>query len=283
MIHTVLSRASAHGCSQLKRQNLRVGGYTKNLFNYPRARAQPGCEVSCMGLNGLASLVCPWFIKASPTVEKAVSCYKVDRLVASLLSFRSVQSSLAVREFCAAGEECYKQGYGQHGRERTLIWCLMSCCRSASELLQLCEVSGPTLGFTMQEFSMVGGYMENLEKPQNCQKWGASGRLHRYGHLLGTIRYFHYCCKLVPKSWTSGSSINPLKVNDLTNTHSLVSLQWPGLSNQRMLFLTENCLQCPKWSPYKGRGAVSMPVCAKKEKQVLTKAYLQPAKTATTQ
>ena len=34
-------------------------------------------------------------------VEKAVSCY---RLVASMFSSRSVQSSLAVREFCAAGE-----------------------------------------------------------------------------------------------------------------------------------------------------------------------------------
>ena len=27
-------------------------------------------------------------------------------------------------------------------------------------------------GFTTQEFSMVGGYTENLEKPQNCQNWG---------------------------------------------------------------------------------------------------------------
>ena len=43
-------RVSAHGCSQLKRQNLRVGGYTENVlkwFNYPHARAHPGCEVSC--------------------------------------------------------------------------------------------------------------------------------------------------------------------------------------------------------------------------------------------
>ena len=49
-IATVLSRASAHGHSQLKCQNLRVGGYTENSlkwFNYPHARAHPGCEVSC--------------------------------------------------------------------------------------------------------------------------------------------------------------------------------------------------------------------------------------------
>ena len=42
----------AHGCSQLKRQNLRVGGYTENSlkwFNYPHARAHPGCKVRCHG------------------------------------------------------------------------------------------------------------------------------------------------------------------------------------------------------------------------------------------
>ena len=31
------------------------------------------------------------------------------------------------------------------------------------------ELSGPTFRFTMQEFSMVGGYTEDLRKPQNCQ------------------------------------------------------------------------------------------------------------------
>ena len=37
---------------------------------------------------------------------------------------------------------------------------------------------------------MVGGYMEKLEKPQKLLKLGG-GRLHGYGHLLGTIRYVH--------------------------------------------------------------------------------------------
>ena len=59
----------------------------------------PNANLAAMGQNRLASLVRQCFIKASPTVEKAVSCYKADRLVASLLSFRSVQSLLAVREF----------------------------------------------------------------------------------------------------------------------------------------------------------------------------------------
>ena len=38
------------------------------------------------------------------TVKKAVTCYKVDLVVASLPSFRSVQ--LSVQKFRAAGEEC---------------------------------------------------------------------------------------------------------------------------------------------------------------------------------
>ena len=27
----------------------------------------------------------------------------------------------------------------------------------------------------MREFGIVGGYMENPEKPQNCQNWGGVG------------------------------------------------------------------------------------------------------------
>ena len=49
----VLSRASAHGLSQLKCQKLGVGGYTEKVlewFNYPRARAYPGCELNCQGV-----------------------------------------------------------------------------------------------------------------------------------------------------------------------------------------------------------------------------------------
>ena len=73
------------------------------------SRADPGCELSCWGApNRLASLLRPCFVEASLTVEKAVSFYKVDRLVTSLPSFCSIQSSLAVREFCAAGEECWE-------------------------------------------------------------------------------------------------------------------------------------------------------------------------------
>jgi len=49
----LLSRASAHGRSQLKCQKLGVGGYTEKVlewFNYLRAKAHPGCEVSSQGV-----------------------------------------------------------------------------------------------------------------------------------------------------------------------------------------------------------------------------------------
>ena len=121
--------------------------------------------LAAMRLNELASSVRPWFIEASPTAEKAVSCYKADQLIALLLSFCSIQSSLAVREFHAAGENAPNEV--TDGCVWTFdAWCCVT--QSASKLLQF---SGPTFRFTTREFSMVGGYTENPEKPQNCQNW----------------------------------------------------------------------------------------------------------------
>ena len=37
-------------------------------------------KLAAMGQNGLASSVCQLFVEASPTVVKAGSCYKADRL-----------------------------------------------------------------------------------------------------------------------------------------------------------------------------------------------------------
>ena len=91
---------------QLKCQNLRVGSYTEKVLKYPAQGPTPDAKLASMKPNRLVSSVCPCFVEASPTVEKAVSCYKADRLVVSLLSFRSVQSSLAVHQFHGAGEEC---------------------------------------------------------------------------------------------------------------------------------------------------------------------------------
>ena len=72
----------------------------------------PDAKLAAMRLNGLVLSVRQLFVDTSPTVEKAALCYKADQLVTSLLSFRNIQSSLAVREFRAAGEKRCKQGHG---------------------------------------------------------------------------------------------------------------------------------------------------------------------------
>ena len=76
-----------------------------NGSTIPEQEPTLDAKLAAMGPNQLASSVRPCFVEASPTVEKAVSCHKVDRLIASLLSFHSVQSSPAVCEFRAAREE----------------------------------------------------------------------------------------------------------------------------------------------------------------------------------
>ena len=60
----------------------------------------PGCKVSWQGVtNPLALSLRPYFVEASPIVEKATSCYKAGSLIASLPMFRSIQLSLSVHEF----------------------------------------------------------------------------------------------------------------------------------------------------------------------------------------
>ena len=76
-------------------------------------RPTPDAKLAAMGLNGLALSVRQLFVDTSPTVEKAALCYKADQLVTSLLSFRNIQSLLAVHEFCAAGEKRCKRGHGR--------------------------------------------------------------------------------------------------------------------------------------------------------------------------
>ena len=63
-----------------------------------------------VALNRLASSLRPCFIEARTTMEKAVTCYKVDL---TLPSFCCIQLSLAVREFCAAGEERCQRSHRQ--------------------------------------------------------------------------------------------------------------------------------------------------------------------------
>ena len=139
----------------------------ENLLKCPHARAHPGCEVSCHGTCIVSSSV---IHQGQP--DSRESCIVLQsgptRSHVAKFSQRSVVAC-SVRISCCRGRTLQT-------RPRTSVCeplmpdvMLPKCIRT---IAQLCEVSGPTLGFTTQEFSIMGGYMENPEKPQNCQKWG---------------------------------------------------------------------------------------------------------------
>ena len=76
MVNTVLSRASTYGHSRLKHQNLRVGGYTENVLNYPQARAHPGCKVSCHGTKSTCIVSSSKIRRGQP--DSGESCIKLQ-------------------------------------------------------------------------------------------------------------------------------------------------------------------------------------------------------------
>ena len=78
--------------------------------------------------------------------------------------------------------------------------------------------------------------------------------------------YLPFCYELALETSAKRSSIKSLWVHDLYHAHSLAILQWSGPSDQWTLLPTENCLQCQKWSPKKGRESLSTPVCVKMER-----------------
>ena len=68
--------------------------------------------------------------------------------------------------------------------------------------LQLCEFSGPTFRFITQEFSMVGGYTQNLKKPENYQNWrvGACSGVGAFSGQYGKIKIpdmAQTCCSII--------------------------------------------------------------------------------------
>ena len=116
-------------------------------------------------------IVASCFVKASPTVEKAVSCYNADRLVASLPSFHSVQSSLAVRKFHAAGKECCERS---HERVCENIWCLMSWQPKRNHSY-VSSVDLPTDSICKN--LVWWAVTREPRKQQNCQNWGVGAYL----------------------------------------------------------------------------------------------------------
>ena len=88
------------------------------------------------------------------------SCIVLESRPTCSLIAKFLQHSVIV---CSTWISCRK---GRTFRSRPCVQTFYAWCRSAqstSERSQLCELSRPTFGFTTQEISMVGGYMENLE------------------------------------------------------------------------------------------------------------------------
>ena len=113
---TILSRASAHGRSQLKLQNLGVGGYTENVlkwFSYPRASAHPGCEVGSHGAESACIIGSSMLRRGQPDSGEGCIMLQSGPTLASLLSICSIQSLPAVRKFRAVREERCEPSHGQ--------------------------------------------------------------------------------------------------------------------------------------------------------------------------
>ena len=53
---------------------------------------------------------------------------------------------------------------------------------------QLCELGGSTYGFNTQEFSIVGGYTENLKNHKTVKIGGGGGTCSgQYGTCMGSV------------------------------------------------------------------------------------------------
>jgi len=114
-------------------------------FNYPRPRAHPGCEVNCQDVPH------HHFMLRGGQPDSGES-----RIVLQSLPTRSLVAKFPLRTRPWTG----------------VCKPLMPDVVASKAQSQLCKLSGSTYGFNTQEFSMVGGYTENLEKPQNCQNSG---------------------------------------------------------------------------------------------------------------
>ena len=95
--------------------------------------------------------------------------------------------------------------------------------------------------------------------------------------------YFDFL-ELALETWANTSLTQSLWVHDPNHTHSLVSFQWSGLSDQRVLHLTECCLyKSRNGAPTRGgEWFLRLFVLTRWEmvQLVPTKAFLQPAKAA---
>jgi len=122
--------------------------------------------------------------RGQPDSGEGCIVLKADKLIASLLSFCMFSHRLQYVNFVLQGKRPWKG---------VCEWTFDAWChgtQSTSEQSQLCKLSRPTFRFTTQEFSIVGSYTENPEKPQTWLSKLGGGRLPgTYGKTVVTCSF----------------------------------------------------------------------------------------------
>ena len=201
---------------------LKVDSYTEKVlkwFNYPCTKAHPGCK------NGTKSTcIISLSVLRRDQPDSGEGCIVLQRLVASLLSFCTFSHCLQYANIVLQGKN--------EAKDRCVwtfdVWCHGT--QSASEQLQLCELSGPTFRFTTREF--MGGCTKNHEKLQNCQNWGLSVWVLARDNtvLYSTTLYLTLLYSTTCSTWlrefqyntesrctTAGTAVYCLAIRDMSN------------------------------------------------------------------
>ena len=153
--HIVLSKHPWSLAAQAPK--LMVGGWTDKLLEW---FSYSGCKVGCQGVKSTSIIVLP--VLRQGHLDRGESCIMLERGPTCSLTAKLLQcSSLTIHEFCPANKECSKQGYG---------WvCAKLCCQNLLHLESIRMITSMYVSLAdlflihcMQEFSMVGGYMEIL-------------------------------------------------------------------------------------------------------------------------
>ena len=150
----VLSRESVLGCSQLNRQKLRVGSCTEEVRKWFNCPVQGTISNAKLASRRYRINLHHRFARACRgQSDSGESCIV---LIASCLS--------CCCSTWTSGEEHWEWGDGQVCAN---LWCPMSWHPKRTR-----TIAASRSADLPSEFTMMDGYMENLEKPQNCQDWG---------------------------------------------------------------------------------------------------------------
>ena len=156
---------------------------------------KPGCEVNCQGVQHRRFVLC----RGQP--DSGESCIMLQSWLTCSLVAKFLQRSVVT---CSTQISCCRERTLRTRPRTSVCQPLMPDVVASKAQSQLCELSGSTFEFNAQEFSMVGGYIENLEKPQNCQNWGV-GACSGVGACLGQYGIFTcICVKGFSNHWIAG-------------------------------------------------------------------------------